>query len=49
MGIAPAEVDACSIWQFQAAADGYRRAHMSDEERANELTSEEVKQLSEWV
>lgn len=46
MGMAPAAVDASSLWQFQAAANGYRRAHMSEEERANNLTPDEVDELS---
>lgn len=46
MGMAPADVDACSLWQFQAAAEGYRRAHMSEEERAKDLTGDEIAELS---
>lgn len=49
MGMSPADVDACSLWQFQAAADGYRRAHMSEEERARELSPEEIADLSDLI
>lgn len=46
MGWAPSDVDMCSLWQFQSAANGYRRAHMSEEDRAKELTPDELDELS---
>lgn len=49
MGMSPAEVDRCSLWQFQAAAEGFRRANMSEDERARELTPDEVSSLADWV
>ncbi|WP_193753386.1 hypothetical protein [Aureimonas ureilytica] len=49
MGWSPDQVDRCSLWQFQAAADGYRRAHQSDEEAARELSLDEVDELAAFV
>lgn len=49
MGLSPAEVDGCSIWQFQAAAEGFRRANMTEEEQARELTSAEIIELSDYI
>ncbi|WP_188853523.1 hypothetical protein [Aureimonas glaciei] len=47
--MSPNDIDACSIWQFQSAADGYRRANMTEEERARELTPDDVDELSEMI
>ncbi len=41
MGLGPAEVDAMSLWQFQACHDGFRKAHMSEAERAKEMSEDE--------
>jgi len=49
MGMSPEQVDACSIWQFQAAADGFRRANMSEKDRANDLSPQEEDELAAWV
>lgn len=43
----PDAVDRCSMWQLQAAAEGYRKAHQSEAERAKELSPDEVDALSE--
>lgn len=43
MGLSPLDVDRMTLWQFQAAADGFRRANPDDtpqamsDERAAEL------------
>lgn len=41
MGLAPADVDACSLWQFTALVDGWRRAQGGDD-----LTAAEVAEIS---
>jgi hypothetical protein len=33
MGFTPAEVDACSLWEFLAARDGWIRANSTEGER----------------
>ncbi len=34
MGWTPAQVDACGLWEFSAALDGYARAHGGGEKTA---------------
>jgi len=46
MGFSPQQVDAMSMWQFMAAADGYVKANSSSD---NELSSSEVDELWEWI
>ncbi|MCQ0987548.1 hypothetical protein [Jiella marina] len=41
MGLAPEQVDRLSLWQFQACHDGFRRAHMSEKERSQEMSEDE--------
>ncbi|WP_336747757.1 hypothetical protein [Aureimonas altamirensis] len=41
MGMTPTQVGELSFWQFQAAAEGFRRAHMTEEQRAQEPFSKD--------
>ncbi|WAP67232.1 hypothetical protein [Jiella pelagia] len=34
-----------SLWQFQAYQQGYRRAHMSEDERAKDMSEDEFEAL----
>lgn len=46
MGFSPQQVDAMSMWQFMAAAEGYVKANSGGE---NELSSAEVDELWDWI
>lgn len=47
MGFSPREIDAMSIWQFQAAVDGYRAAHEPDGDKG--LSDTEADELADWI
>lgn len=47
MGLSPAAVDACSLWQFAACADGYARAHGAED--AREMSDEEFDRAAKWL
>ncbi len=48
MGFTPAQVDEMSMWEFDAALQGYIEAN-STEDTDNQLTDEEEKQLREEI
>ncbi|MCV9965454.1 hypothetical protein OIU34_26605 [Pararhizobium sp. BT-229] len=49
MGLSADEIDRSSMWQFHAMAEGYRKAHQSEEDAAKELSYDELDELSKWV
>lgn len=48
IGWTPQQVDEMSLWQFRAAAEGYREAHAPDG-AARGLSDEEFRSLAEWI
>lgn len=48
MGFTPQQVNAMSIWQFLAAADGYIQANTSESQK-NKLSESEQAELFDWV
>ena len=47
MGFSPREVDAMSMWQFQAALEGYLKANTAED--AGALSDAEKNDLAEWL
>lgn len=48
IGWTPQQVDDMSLWQFRAAAEGYREAH-APAGKAQSLTDEEFRSLSNLI
>lgn len=42
MGLSPAEIDSCSLWQYTAAAAGYRKAHGGDNDGVSADEADEL-------
>lgn len=47
MGFAPAEVDAMSLWEFQAVRNGYEDANTPEDEKG--LSRSEFAELAEMI
>lgn len=45
MGMSPAAVDACTLWQFQAARDGWMAANSSEEAAAPAMDDDVLAEL----
>lgn len=47
MGFTPQQVNEMSLWQFQAAVNGYADAHTPEADQG--LDQQEIKELSELI
>lgn len=45
MGFAPAQVDAMTLWEFAAAAEGWRKAHATEDDKPPPPTAAKFEEM----
>lgn len=45
MGMTPREIDDCTLWEFAACSEGYRKAHQMEEQAPPPMADEQLAEL----
>ena len=45
MGMNPRQVDELTLWEFQCCAEGFRKAHSTEEDRPPQMSEDRMREL----